>query len=102
MPLPPLSLLLQTEGLQLHAQDAGAAREEALVDPSYRAALATSGACLESIVPRTQQRGTVETQYIAGKDAVHEEREAQDVACGDEVGFRVDVDACVMRRLRFE
>ncbi len=94
--LPPDTLLLlddDAHGLRLGGNHDGAALKEALID--VRCAL-------EREIAATKHAGAIEPQDVAGHHTLHPERQAEHVACSDEIELSMNMDRDIVSRLRGE
>lgn len=82
MPLSPLRLLLHPQRLRINTNNPHPALKQPLIDIRRP---------LERKVARTQHRRPVEAEDIARFHTPHEERQAEVVACSQEVGSCVQV-----------
>jgi len=93
LPIPPLRLLFDPQRLRLHPYDPSPTLENPFIQIRRS---------FERIVATSQTRCAVQSEHIAGHDAGHMEGETHDVACGDEVGFGVNMGRDEVRGLGFE
>lgn len=87
MPLSPLRLLLHPHWLRIHAHDP---------HPALKQPLINIRCSLEREVARTEHRRPVEAEDVSRFHAPHKERQAEMVACGQEVGSCVEVRGYVV------